>query len=704
MERTQSRAFITNIPAEANLNSLTVPIGGRSQSYQSDSAPATLSPNRPSSSYPNNPSAATTMFRGRAKTLASPFTSKNASSSPAPQEARLPNDPYVNGSPIEAHLYKDAAECPICFLYYPPYLNRTRCCDQPICSECFVQIKRPDPHPPEHHDDPSNPTPTPPPEEEGLLVSEPSACPFCVTPEFGVTYEPPPFRRGLVYSGPASRNPLSSPSSAMASTTSLQAPSQGGRRRTTSLSASAPQVITTDRVRPDWAKKLADARAHALRRSAAATALHNAAYMLGNSQTQDSRSSGFGRRRRTLFGDSPSGSGSGTPARLADNHPLSHLSGLILQNEAQGSDSDVTTGRPGSRRNRVQDLEDLMMMEAIRMSLASEEDRKKREDKEAKKAEKQRAKDAKKAEKSSKKNGAPYNPSMNASTSTWASMTRSSSNLGQSSTSPPPPPTSSGKGKAPLSANTSFGFNPSSEPSSTLNQLPEESADAPAPLTNSVSPSEHPQRHLEAQRANLSQTPTRSQPIPLPTDHRAHLRHLSNASSVASSNNDSAPSSYHRPPELGQPSNNASGTNLDNGNTETPDQYSGTPGNGAGLEPMFNFRSLAAMIGDEEKHRDAEHNEFIENLTPEQQASRNASVASSSKQQHSEGETTKSDQAATSSSQLDSDATRGGAEQSTAPEPPTTASAPAPAPRDMDRKHGSVVINAGVHHNSQLAQ
>ena len=34
------------------------------------------------------------------------------------------------------------------------HLNISRCCLQPICSECFVQIKRLDPHPP--HDDQSN--------------------------------------------------------------------------------------------------------------------------------------------------------------------------------------------------------------------------------------------------------------------------------------------------------------------------------------------------------------------------------------------------------------------------------------------------------------------------------------------------------------------------------------------------------------------
>ena len=50
--------------------------------------------------------------------------------------------------PLEVLLYREAIECPICFLYYPKYLNRTKCCSQLICSECFVQIKRADPHTP----------------------------------------------------------------------------------------------------------------------------------------------------------------------------------------------------------------------------------------------------------------------------------------------------------------------------------------------------------------------------------------------------------------------------------------------------------------------------------------------------------------------------------------------------------------------------
>ncbi|KAF9182267.1 SNF1-interacting protein, partial [Haplosporangium sp. Z 767] len=62
-------------------------------------------------------------------------------------------------------LYQGAIECPICFLYYPRNINRTRCCDKPMCTECFVQLKRLE----------SAPTESP-------------ACPYCVEPHFGVIY------------------------------------------------------------------------------------------------------------------------------------------------------------------------------------------------------------------------------------------------------------------------------------------------------------------------------------------------------------------------------------------------------------------------------------------------------------------------------------------------------------------------------------
>ena len=83
-------------------------------------------------------------------------------------ERRL--SPFFAGADDEEELEgaQVRSECPICFLFYPMHLNQTRCCTQPICTECFVQIQRVDPS-----------TRVPP-------SSQPAACPFCVEPNFGV--------------------------------------------------------------------------------------------------------------------------------------------------------------------------------------------------------------------------------------------------------------------------------------------------------------------------------------------------------------------------------------------------------------------------------------------------------------------------------------------------------------------------------------
>ena len=273
-----------------------------------------------------------------------------------------------------------------------------------------MQIKRPDPHPPEHHD-PSNPTGVPPPTdttaEAEALVSEPACCPYCQQPEFGVTYEAPPFRRGLAYAN--ANHGLGNFSSAMSSASSLNSATSPGlaphththKRRTTSISANASTVVTTDRVRPDWATKLANARSHLARRSAAATALHTAAYLIGNGAA-DSRTFAFaGRSRfgRTRGESSPGGaSGAATPSPTTNEANARNVTEqlALMRREAQENGG-------ARRRSRMEDLEDMMMMEAIRLSLAAEEERKKKADKDAAKEAKKKAKEERKREKKEKK-------------------------------------------------------------------------------------------------------------------------------------------------------------------------------------------------------------------------------------------------------------------------------------------------------------
>ncbi|KAL8828250.1 MAG: hypothetical protein Q9191_002699 [Dirinaria sp. TL-2023a] len=583
---------------DKNINSLTLPITSRSQSSNSDIS-SNVSPIQPtfpttsSSTSASQPSTGSTLFRGRAKTLASltSSSSKNTHGEMVPREMQLPRDPYVNGQRIEAYLYKDAAECPICFLYYPPYLNKTRCCDQPICSECFVQIKRPDPHPPEHAD-PSAPVApanenTEPVDPESL-VSEPAACPFCVQPEFGITYEPPPFRKGLTYVNQASAHALAKETSAMSSSTSLASAKSGGqassvdapRRRTQSLSATAPTVVTTDMVRPDWHQKLAGARAHAARRSAAATALHTAAYLMGN-RGHESEARGFGAfGRRALL---RRGSG-------ADSNQ-SQLNMLAVMSERygppDGGNGESGSGQGRTRRVRADDLEEMMMMEAIRLSIASEEERRKKEEKEAKKDAKKDAKkeekETKKAEKAAKKaakkgGGGAYPDSASQSILDISNVQGSPGQPGQAS--------GPGKGKE-------------------IHPTDGSMDDPPSAATPRL---DDPQHHLERARARISpEASSISSPY-----RPSHLRSLSNASSTDTESiagslrglGASSSSMDHSP--------SASGMNIPVAGILQSEGVSGTPpGGGAGLEPMFNFRSLAAMVGEDEKTQVTSHDEIV---------------------------------------------------------------------------------------------
>ncbi len=178
-----------------NLNNLTVPLGDRTQSVASDHSVSVPGSGLPSP-VGQQPGRTNSPFKPKGKALAAVLgaASRNGSATEiVPREINLPYDPFVNGQPLEVFLYKAATECPICFLSYPPYLNHTRCCDQAICSECFVQIKRPDPHFPEGHNE--NEPSTNPEEQAGMLVSEPACCPYCTQPDFGVASEPVELQR-----------------------------------------------------------------------------------------------------------------------------------------------------------------------------------------------------------------------------------------------------------------------------------------------------------------------------------------------------------------------------------------------------------------------------------------------------------------------------------------------------------------------------
>ncbi|BFZ53396.1 SNF1-interacting protein [Savitreella phatthalungensis] len=175
--------------------------------------------------------------------------------------------------PFGVMLYKNSVECPICFLYYPSNIATTRCCRQPICTECFVQIKRPNPHPPIVHADEVNPDAQN--ENPDTLVMEAPVCPYCNETDFGVIYTQPDFSRARGF-----------------------VPIPASER---DVSASDPRVVLIDHIRPDWSAKLQRAKDRAARRAA------NAALITAHLQRQERRAQALEGRRSEYSGngDSP---------------------------------------------------------------------------------------------------------------------------------------------------------------------------------------------------------------------------------------------------------------------------------------------------------------------------------------------------------------------------------------------------------------
>lgn len=505
-------------------------------------------------------------FKPRAKALAAALSggSRNASSTDlTPKEVSLPHDPFVNGQALEVFLYKDADECPICFLTYPPYLNRTRCCDQPICSECFVQIKRADPHLPEHHPDGQARDPNEglnPEDPPEMLISEPSACPYCQQPEFGVTYDPPPFRRGLTFSthhGNHYTNTAMSSQSSLNSTLPTS-PSQTGRRRTHSLSANAPNVITTDRIRPDWATKLASARAHQARRAAAATALHTAAFLMGgNEQRSILRPGRFSRRN--------------TGANNSSSHtPNNERQTSSTTDQNEGPDPGARGSSRSARRNRMDELEEMMFMEAIRLSLAAEEERKRKEEKAMRKEAKKREKEERKALK--KQGGTPYSGA-----TSGASASSLSLGLGR---------------RRGNSTASNLRMEATVQGASQASKSSE-----PAAAKKDENVSDKGKGVERAPQETRGEPSSSSTSLPIPSGGSrgfSHLRQMSNASSIGSSIGDSPSGSYTGQGFLGPDGNNPRSSGLSLGAySDDGDRDAGSAGN----EPMFNFSSLAQMVG-----------------------------------------------------------------------------------------------------------
>ncbi|ORY63869.1 uncharacterized protein BCR38DRAFT_308628, partial [Pseudomassariella vexata] len=595
----------TSLP---NLNNLTVPMGPRTLSAASDKTGSNPGSSIPSPTSPAPPRISSPLKPAK-KSLAAALSisSRNGSQQDiAPREINLPHDPFVNGQPVEVFLYKDGVECPICCMYYPRYLNKTRCCDQFICSECFVQIKRADPHLPEHHgeqpQDGSEPA-APPPDEDrrsSELTMEPASCPYCTQTEFGVTYEAPPFRRGLsyVYSGG-----VGSMVTAMSSTSSLHSnlsptaaattttPSLANRRRAQSLSANAVGVISTDRIRPDWSTKLATARAQQRRRAAAADALHHAAFVIGNNEANGRSLFGRGGRfsRRNMG-----------PATRGNESPSSSTAQVNITADTEPSPAPgmepgqrSSSGRNGPSRERIDaaHLESMMMAEAIRLSLADEEERKKKADKEARKEAKMREKEDRKASKRRTVYGGEGGTGT--STASASSLSLSLSGMGRRRGN------SLRMDASVAAAHATASASQSNEALSTPDAGP---ASGPADKGKAVDRGDT--QSPDACSSQSSLTPTGVAGVPIlsaqPSRGSSHLRQMSNASSISSASGiDSVTGSYGQKHggvddldprssglSLGRSEDEASGTEVTAGSDRAE-----------GAQSMFNFRSLAQVVG-----------------------------------------------------------------------------------------------------------
>ncbi|KAL8922134.1 MAG: hypothetical protein Q9208_005329 [Pyrenodesmia sp. 3 TL-2023] len=594
---------------QGNDTSLTIPITSRSSSYASDSSTTIPAPSQPLplSDLSSQPTSSSGILRGRAKTLASLTTSSKPSGEAIlPAEIQLPQDPYINGQRIEVFLYKETFECPICLIYYPVFGNKTRCCDQWICSECFVQIKRADPHPPEHVDSQNSPPSlatsslltidSGEPAEEGELVSEPATCPFCKQIEFGITYNAPPFRRGLAYVNQSSSLQLGRGASAMSSLTSLSSGLSGGqlsptsnisRRRTASVSATDISVITTDRPRPLYMRQL-------------------------------SRSEG-------------------ATEKVVASAPLADVG--IIEEEANltinPGEMRMTTCWPfwlnGTRlgdslESMVEDIENMMVMEAIRLSLAQEEERREKEEKQRKKMSKKQEKEKKKQQKNEAKADAKIlkqirkNPERyrdnHQSTTGYSSLSETSLPAEERDPSPP------GKGKTPRRPEPTLEQEseierfavegrsdtevPDREEYPWTPRMPGRSETDAGPSHPFVRDSpKNPQDHLERARAQLNpDLQASNMPFGSTVYRPSHLRTISNVSSFSSSD-ESLPGPSRNPFQGSssslEASPNTSGLNTGHPGSSSEAFVSGKPsGAGAALEPMLNFRSLAEMIGNDD--------------------------------------------------------------------------------------------------------
>ncbi len=266
------------------------------------------------------------------------------------------------------------SECPICFLNYPSPLNFSRCCHQPICSECFVQMKRADPN---SHNPPS---------------SEPRSCPFCVEPNFGVTYTPPEvLERQRRSSGSGSDSPNDATDAANFAEMAIGTGGVGDRGKKKILAADDPSVITVDQVRPDWHYKLAQAEAAIARRANRRVIMRQVGDRLIPIGISSSRMGADLAAAAESGRINMNGPGGSIILNDGQNWPgsTSNGSGLTSRRRSSRPSRGATEGLPElarmMRMGAGEDMEEAMVMEAMRLSLLEHEEQQRKQAEEDKK-------------------------------------------------------------------------------------------------------------------------------------------------------------------------------------------------------------------------------------------------------------------------------------------------------------------------------
>lgn len=298
---------------------------------------------------------------------------------------------YLPNNDLKLNIYKNGMECPICFLYYPNPLNYSKCCQQPICTECFVQIKRSEPHFPHDEVDPTNGPQDDSEKDPNLLISEVANCPYCATPDFHITYVRSPERKtGIGGIAPYLFQPIqltkkrsksainnknnkntndvknivkNSDKSICADTSdnkSIVTNSEHSSISTIPIDkfkeATKKSFISSDDIRPMWEIKLNKERARLAKRSANATAIHVSNQLIDLEFSQ--------RQNDNLEGNSIDNSNIN-----CSNKANSENNTANFKNNDSINNDKSKKKKKKKKSKTIEELEDKMIQEAIRLSL-----------------------------------------------------------------------------------------------------------------------------------------------------------------------------------------------------------------------------------------------------------------------------------------------------------------------------------------------